>query len=221
VRARIESLRSELTCVTPGRPLSPDYRSPLIASRPHHCRQTATVPITISRRGICSASVREQEDGKAGYAPALLHKWEPDACSSGGSAATARIRILSLVATSFSSKSAGRHVMGVYPLLEEEDCWFLAVDFDKGGWKDDVTAFAETCDLSAFRSFESTLSQWGHVGAAISARARQSGARTHLERNADRSAGFGNAVTVVFTHPCRSRLRETNRSPLRGWVDRP
>jgi hypothetical protein len=39
----------------------------------------------------------------------------------------------------------GRHVMGVYPLLEEETCWFLAVDFDKGGWKDDVTAFAETC----------------------------------------------------------------------------
>jgi hypothetical protein len=39
----------------------------------------------------------------------------------------------------------GRHVMGVYPLLEEETCWFLAVDFDKGEWKEDVTAFTETC----------------------------------------------------------------------------
>ncbi len=26
----------------------------------------------------------------------------------------------------------GRHVMGVYPLLEDETCWLLAVDFDKG-----------------------------------------------------------------------------------------
>ncbi len=35
--------------------------------------------------------------------------------------------------------------MGVYPLLEDETCWFLAADFDKTSWKDDVAAFAETC----------------------------------------------------------------------------
>jgi len=38
----------------------------------------------------------------------------------------------------------GRHVMGVYPLLEDETCWFLAVDFDESSWKEDVAAFAET-----------------------------------------------------------------------------
>jgi len=27
----------------------------------------------------------------------------------------------------------------------DESCWFLAVDFDKSQWRDDVTAFAETC----------------------------------------------------------------------------
>src|SRR5678815_1114871 len=31
----------------------------------------------------------------------------------------------------------GRHVMGVYPLLEDETCWFLAVDFDKSTWTED------------------------------------------------------------------------------------
>ncbi|MGH7855926.1 MAG: TOTE conflict system archaeo-eukaryotic primase domain-containing protein, partial [Candidatus Binatia bacterium] len=41
----------------------------------------------------------------------------------------------------------GRHVMGVYPLLEDETCWFLAADFDKSSWKDDVAAFVETCHL--------------------------------------------------------------------------
>jgi len=30
-------------------------------------------------------------------------------------------------------------------LLEDETCWFLAVDFDKGSWQADVAAFAETC----------------------------------------------------------------------------
>ena len=35
--------------------------------------------------------------------------------------------------------------MGVYPLLEDETCWFLAADFDKSSWGDDVAAFVETC----------------------------------------------------------------------------
>jgi hypothetical protein len=30
-------------------------------------------------------------------------------------------------------------------LLEDETCWFLAVDFDKSTWTEDVSAFAETC----------------------------------------------------------------------------
>ena len=41
----------------------------------------------------------------------------------------------------------GRHVMGVYPLLEYDTCWFLAADLDKALWKDDVAAFVETCRL--------------------------------------------------------------------------
>ncbi len=39
----------------------------------------------------------------------------------------------------------GHHVIGVYPLLRNERCHLLAIDFDKGTWADDVGAFAETC----------------------------------------------------------------------------
>ena len=35
--------------------------------------------------------------------------------------------------------------IGVYPLLQDETCWFLAADFDKEHWKKDVSAFLETC----------------------------------------------------------------------------
>ncbi|WP_372806071.1 TOTE conflict system archaeo-eukaryotic primase domain-containing protein [Pontiella sp.] len=37
-------------------------------------------------------------------------------------------------------------VMGVYPLLEDETCSFLAVDFDKADWQNDALAFLGTCD---------------------------------------------------------------------------
>src|SRR5208283_5457070 len=38
--------------------------------------------------------------------------------------------------------SSGRDfVMGVYPMLLDETCFFLAVDFDKAGWQKDAVAF--------------------------------------------------------------------------------
>ncbi len=36
-------------------------------------------------------------------------------------------------------------VIGVYPLLSDETCWFLAVDFDKEHWADNARAYVETC----------------------------------------------------------------------------
>ena len=35
--------------------------------------------------------------------------------------------------------------MGVYPLLADETCWFLAADFDKTTWREDALAFIGTC----------------------------------------------------------------------------
>ncbi|MDQ1273237.1 MAG: hypothetical protein QG591_1867 [Planctomycetota bacterium] len=39
----------------------------------------------------------------------------------------------------------GKHTIGVYPLLTDETCWFLAIDFDMESWANDVNAFMETC----------------------------------------------------------------------------
>ncbi len=39
----------------------------------------------------------------------------------------------------------GDFVVGVYPMLLDETCFFLAIDFDKTSWRDDVRAVLETC----------------------------------------------------------------------------
>jgi len=42
--------------------------------------------------------------------------------------------------------SSGRDfTIGVYPMLLDETCWFLATDFDKASWQQDAEAFLETC----------------------------------------------------------------------------
>jgi hypothetical protein len=48
--------------------------------------------------------------------------------------------------------SSGRDfTMGVYPMLPDETCWFLAADFDKASWQQDAGAFLETCNVCTQR----------------------------------------------------------------------
>jgi hypothetical protein len=39
----------------------------------------------------------------------------------------------------------GKQTVGIYPLLPDDTCWFLAVDFDKKSWLADAAAFVATC----------------------------------------------------------------------------
>ena len=56
-------------------------------------------------------------------------------------------------------------VMGVYPMLRDETCFFLAADFDKATWRDDAAAFLETCrQLNLAAALERSRSgNGGHV----------------------------------------------------------
>jgi len=45
------------------------------------------------------------------------------------------------------SKRGEDFVAGVYPLLPDDTCWFLAADFDKVSWTEDANALLETCRL--------------------------------------------------------------------------
>jgi superfamily II DNA or RNA helicase len=85
--------------------------------------------------------------GKAGYAPACRNKFVPGVCE------LPKIKcgecsnqaFLPVDDPAVRGHLTGRHVMGIYPLLPDETCWFLAIDFDKKAWLDDVRAFIETC----------------------------------------------------------------------------
>ena len=55
--------------------------------------------------------------------------------------------------------------MGVYPMLLDETCYFLAADFDRENWQEDAGAFLETCRrLSLPAALERSRSgNGGHV----------------------------------------------------------
>lgn len=72
--------------------------------------------------------------GKPGYAPACSNKWAPGLCvlKAGGKCSDCTSQAFIPVSDQVViDHLQGRHVMGIYPLLEDETCWFLAADFDK------------------------------------------------------------------------------------------
>jgi hypothetical protein len=59
----------------------------------------------------------------------------------------------------------GRQTIGVYPLLQDDTCWFVAVDFDKKSWERDACAFLKMCcEIGVPASLERSRSgDGGHV----------------------------------------------------------
>ena len=85
--------------------------------------------------------------GKSGYAPACVNEWRASVCEK------PRIKcgdcgnrlLIPLSDAVIYDHLAGKHTIGVYPLLEDDTCHFLAVDFDEADWRDDARAFMQSC----------------------------------------------------------------------------
>ncbi len=91
----------------------------------------------------------ESRTGGSGYSPACANEWKRPLC------VKPKIRcsecenreLLAATDEVVQKHLSGKHTIGVYSLLPDETCWFLAVDFDKATWKEDAMAFLRTCDV--------------------------------------------------------------------------
>lgn len=114
--------------------------------------------------------------GRTGYAPACRNEWVRGVCEKpqvkcGECPNQAFIPVSDDIITShLRGKDAARRgdasfVCGVYPLLADDTCWFLAADFDGDEWAADALAFFETCQLKGVPAAieRSRSGEGGHV----------------------------------------------------------
>lgn len=96
-----------------------------------------------------------KKTGKIGYVPSCSNEWVRGICELPKiKCSECRHRRLipvsdDIVKWHLSGQDArGRDfIMGIYPMLLNETCYFLAVDFDKSTWIEDVLAVYKTCKL--------------------------------------------------------------------------
>jgi superfamily II DNA or RNA helicase/very-short-patch-repair endonuclease len=125
------------------------------------------------REDIYARRFESRKTGKSGYQPACAHEWSPGVCEKPKVKCVQcpHRRFLPVTDEAIGWHLSGRDaqgrdfVMGVYPLLQDETCFFLAADFDKTQWQLDVGAVLETCrQLQLSAALERSRSgRGGHV----------------------------------------------------------
>ena len=130
------------------------------------------------RTDVVPVRWENQKTGKSGYSPACMNEWVRGVCSKpqvkcgdcpnqafiGASDAVVECHLRGEDRIRKNRRETG-FVAGVYPLLFDDTCYFLAVDFDKKDWTGDAKAFLETCrDLDVPAALERSRSgNGGHV----------------------------------------------------------
>ena len=90
---------------------------------------------------------------KGGYAPVCANEWRYGVCiKPKGKCSKCENRVLvpledAIIYKHLSGKDAnGQDVIGMYPILPDDTCYFLAIDFDDGAWRENVSAVRNMCD---------------------------------------------------------------------------
>jgi len=153
--AEIERLRDENRGLRERFGVEPVEPQAALSSAAPQSLETETAQVTsksspLEKVKLFRALFRGREDmyalrwegrgGKSGYSPAYERdwgrKWNDDRPK----------EYFPLTDQVIHNHLSGKLTAGVYPLLVDETCWFLAADFDKASWRDDVQAFLKTCE---------------------------------------------------------------------------
>ena len=182
----------------------------------------------LGREDVFPKRWQNARTGKSGYAPACGNEWIAGVCGK------PKVKcgecpnqdFLGLTDEVVAGHLRGRQTIGVYPMLTDGTCWFLAADFDKETWKRDAGAFQATCRSKQVPSAieRSRSGNGGHVWIFFAepvpvALARRLGAHLlteTMERNPDIGfesydrlfpsqdtvplGGFGNLIALPLQH---------------------
>ena len=149
--AECERLREENRQLRERMWITEKETAPLLAASPHPSVAITGKSTPDEKVKLFRVVFRGREDiyalrwegrtGKTGYSPAHRKVWgnplskHPDKPK----------EYFPLTDQVIHDHLTGKLTAGIYPLLADETCWFLAADFDKATWQDDVRAFLHTC----------------------------------------------------------------------------
>jgi superfamily II DNA or RNA helicase len=131
------------------------------------------------RKDVYARRWVNKNKGTSGYAPVCLNQWQPGVCGKPKiSCAKCENKSYAVLdENAIEGHLRGNTVVGIYPMLPDETCRLLSMDFDEADWQKDVSAVRDVCN-----EFEIPLA---------------------VERS---RSGFGCHVWFFFEHPISAVL---------------
>ena len=150
LEAEKATLETRLADIEAHRAASGDKSSPagLITSRsPARDKIALFRSLFRGREDVHPKRWENSGTGKSGYAPVCANEWAPRICGKPrvkcGACPNQAFR--EVTDEAIDGYLRGSHTIGVYPMLADDTCRFLAADFDKASWRRDASAFLEAC----------------------------------------------------------------------------
>ena len=101
------------------------------------------------REDVCA---KQWKNGK-GYSPNCVNEWKDGVCPK-----TTKLKIkcaqcdkqsfIKLDAIAIEKHLRGETFLGIYPMIQNDQCYFVAIDFDEASWENDLKAVNEACLLN-------------------------------------------------------------------------
>ena len=87
------------------------------------------------------------KSGKYGYSPACKNEWVHGICGKPQMKCSRceHANYIPYDAASIERHLRGQCVIGIYPLLLDDTCFFLAIDLDDSSWKKDINIMVQVC----------------------------------------------------------------------------
>jgi superfamily II DNA or RNA helicase len=113
----------------------------------------------------------ESQKGKSGYSPVCTNEWDRKFCKKPiiKCGDCDNKKYAAITDQTISDHLSGKITIGVYPMLQDENCFFLACDFDdkeaRLNWQNDALAYLKTCkDMNIPAYLERSRSgKGGHI----------------------------------------------------------
>jgi superfamily II DNA or RNA helicase len=100
------------------------------------------------RRDVYAKRWENKNKGTSGYSPVCLNQWQEGVCGKPKISCSKceNKDYAALDEDAIENHLRGNIVVGAYPMLQDETCNFLAVDFDGSDWQIDISVFRNICN---------------------------------------------------------------------------
>jgi len=99
------------------------------------------------RNDVYPVRWESKKTGKPGYSPVCANEWRQGVCQKPAIKCSECQHSLFAPVTDLviAQHLKGKITAGIYPLLIDDRCHFLAIDFDDADWREDAKAILQTC----------------------------------------------------------------------------